>query len=793
VPNILDRFLGRTTQAAARPLVAAAARLDRPTPEAKRQAKIKAQAWQERAWQMFDSVGLVHYPYSQAADAGSRVRLFVAVEPAPGETPIPIENAVDEVEGITQSLADAAIGLFDRVQDDEGGRAEIQREGVLNLKVPGELVLVMEEEEDGTERCFVVASTALQAKDGVNATGERSTIWTVMEGPEDRKGRELPPDRTNLIRIWRRHGQWPRVADSNMRALLDDLEELQLMKAEGRALAQSRIANTGLLVMDKRIQFAGGKFTPEILGRIMATAISDPGSGEAVVPPILDLDPQGLPGGVKDALHHVTLDRPRSKEDAARWTQVVLSVARGIDAPPEYVLGLGDSSTYANAKLISRENYDSHLGPTISLLAGGIASGWVVPGLEAMMFPQELARRVMIAADPGSILARPEPVVSTDSGVTLYTSRLVTKNEARAEYGWSPVEDGDDFVSDEELAAIGGGPAPAFGATEPSEDNPNGDDQDMALAAAVHPQAITAASRPANPYAKLGRRLGDIDRALLDRTAVAASAALDNALNMAGARLRSQASRSTYRDRLGKGTPSHAVPAALGSEAVAALTADAGTDPLFAGAFDRFEEQWRAEVRKAQRFADAAVLAYADGYDDTAQTAQRERDLDASWGVLAAGLIAAAGARLLDPTVTAPPSGEFDDTLSLNTGIVRDALRVAGGGPGTVAGAAGSPEAVGLVATGPTTRDLALAALDARGDEWTWVYGYPDRPFEPHAALDGVTFTDWQDPVLSNPGDWPAVDRLFPSDHDGCTCLAFPTFTAGDGLALAAAGVDATT
>jgi hypothetical protein len=61
------------------------------------------------------------------------------------------------------------------------------------------------------------------------------------------------------------------------------------------------------------------------------------------------------------------------------------------------------------------------------------------------------------------------------------------------------------------------------------------------------------------------------------------------------------------------------------------------------------------------------------------------------------------------------------------------------------------------------------------------VAGSPARPFEPHQELDGVTFTDWSDPVLANTGSFPAGGYYIPGDHGGCQCDVAPVIVGPDG------------
>lgn len=79
----------------------------------------------------------------------------------------------------------------------------------------------------------------------------------------------------------------------------------------------------------------------------------------------------------------------------------------------------------------------------------------------------------------------------------------------------------------------------------------------------------------------------------------------------------------------------------------------------------------------------------------------------------------------------------------------------------------------------PTGRVARAAGLVARVRfttyGWRWVASRSRRPFAPseHHRLNGVTFTDWDDPRLANRTQpWLRASHFHPQDHDGCRCRA---------------------
>jgi len=135
--------------------------------------------------------------------------------------------------------------------------------------------------------------------------------------------------------------------------------------------------------------------------------------------------------------------------------------------------------------------------------------------------------------------------------------------------------------------------------------------------------------------------------------------------------------------------------------------------------------------------------------------------------------------RMFDPNPSAPDFGEFDPTLKVPSGLVRQAMARAGGASGLQAGDKGQAF-VTLVdggsrpAGGLATGELVKGALTEQGvqtERYRWVYGPALRQtFPPHLALDGTEFDNFDDPQLINGSSFPPYAYYFPGDHTGCIC-----------------------
>jgi hypothetical protein len=200
---------------------------------------------------------------------------------------------------------------------------------------------------------------------------------------------------------------------------------------------------------------------------------------------------------------------------------------------------------------------------------------------------------------------------------------------------------------------------------------------------------------------------------------------------------------------------------------------------LVEGSFASLKRKFTTWTRQAQRQA----LSMLNVDDTTRAAAELQQDSDRSdaWAWMSAALGSLAHQMLYDPSPDAPPQGEYDDSLDVPFGLVRQAVARAGGADGmeTTDGFGmtiqGGTEPAGGIGTGQVVMDL-LGNQGQGVEGWVWVYGdYPrTRPFEPHEALDGVQFQSWDDEVLANNEGWPDTPFFYCGDHDGDLCSFDP-------------------
>lgn len=308
------------------------------------------------------------------------------------------------------------------------------------------------------------------------------------------------------------------------------------------------------------------------------------------------------------------------------------------------------------------------------------------------------------------------------------------------------------------------------------------------------PEPVTAAvAMPMRAkLAKMSQVVNQTDRRTMLRLHSAATVALQEALRQAGVKLTVKARTKPARA---------ALDAAAGRYTPAVLAAVGVTEQeLLDKRFDTFENYAVALIATAER-KKLAAAARAVGVDPGEVEAEYGATIDkralAAAGMMAASLGILARSALSGHTITAESAkGEFSGPVPF--GIIRNAVTVAsrgatvplvdetGPGPAAVDELAGKLTDIGS--------SLVEDLLDTVGVQVqlrsTWSVGDPDRPFEPHQNLDGVSWVDTQpDELNADPGEFPYVDVYQPGDHDGCQCsldTEYEPYDAGDSTGEAA-------
>lgn len=828
-----------------RAVTAAATRIQLDQPKRARKQAGKRQPWQLECWDYFDSVPEVKQGTWRMGNQIAKVRLVVATMPADGSEPIVASDPASGVSPQLAALADMELarlrssmgGQPEILRElamnlDVAGECYIVGWGAI-ADTTGPLGQVIE----GRPEDWDVRSVS---EVEIKGSGD-STRYLVKDSPDDR-GTELNPETDTIIRVWQRHPRWSSLADAALAGVRGECEALVTLHAEVLADSRSR-HNAGLLTMPNELSFgampdegedtgddaAADPLTDEITD-VFSDPVDDPTDPGAVAPSLLRgpgefLQPQYV--------RWVDLGRKPSSELDNRIKARVERLARGLNWPVESTMG-HQQTTYANAEQVDEDEFSDYHEPRLVLICDALTNAYLRANLlDAGANPAEV-EQLIVWYDPSALIRDPD----LSEAAKHAHGELALSDEALRKYLGLSEDDAPAtlerlqrvglkrgiFTADLSLALLEllgqeieveplpkAPPALPDDTADDSSDSTDdgaddaGDDgqaQQAATARAVlerHPRfaaalavrkltALATTGRPAPPrQGSLGRRLMDLDMDLRGRLLVLADRTMDRGLERAGNRLRGTASlRSLLRG---------VEPQMAGAHLGRAIVADAGLDPaqLLADAIEPMRAQFMAWGARAQEQAIEYVSRTISGLDAArrADLAVRQASsLEEAWLWFSQALQAHAERVLFDPSVLDPGAlGEIADSIVVPPGMVREAMSIAGGAGGVHTNTdtdawvtISSDQYRGGIGTGELVNGL-LRDEGAGVEGYEWVYGPASRtrPFEPHADLDGVTFTDWSDSQLAVTGSFPAASHYLPGDHGGCLCDVAPVIILPEG------------
>ena len=335
------------------------------------------EAWQQEAIELYSQVGELRYVANAQANAASRADLFVGRWEIGGHEPVKVEP-----------------GIVDEIWHQFGGgplaRAQLVRRLFLQLFVPG----------DG----YIVGLPPGVLDDGEpSPLGDRVRLldltWHVMSALEVKatddevvidlgdRPRRVPRDRAVLVRAWNPNPFRWWQADSPVRSNLPVLRELVGLTKHVSATIDSRLAGAGMLLLGDSFSLLAGQ-SPDAdddpqadpimaaLMEAMLTAIRDRDSASAIMPIVL----QG-PDEAIDKVRHVTFSTPFDSATKDLREEAIRRLALGLDAPPEVLLGLGQSNHW-NAWIIQDETIRTHIEPVLALVCEALTHDFLWPMLE---------------------------------------------------------------------------------------------------------------------------------------------------------------------------------------------------------------------------------------------------------------------------------------------------------------------------------------------------------------------------------------------------------------------------
>lgn len=681
-----------------------------------------------------------------------------------------------------------------------------------------------------TEVAIIPEAWDIKSTREVTVKGD-GEYWIKDDPTAGGNGEKLDEAVDTIIRIYQRHPGASALADSHLRGVLGECELLTLLTNELKAESKSR-QSAGFLTLPNELSYGPSNVvaidaddgTPdepnvesedaeeaatddfeEALMEAIVAPIEDPSAPESVYPLVIRGEAQYLH---PDFLRHFNIARDTTQLIDERIEKRVERVARGMNAPVEVTQG-HQQTTFANAIQVDEDTYEDYLQPGFVLMVDALTIGYLQPNLLDGLPTGDptLIERLIVWFDPKDVIKKTDPAEKSKEAFDLGAISW----DAYRSYGGFSEDDAPDILEhlfrailntsrpDPNLVdAIIRELDPGIEIPEPVQVEAAQENNGQA---AVDPRVhalrilgglmrsdkeavLTAGARVAAKEAsKPSRQLAAIDGPLRAKIIAAADRSLARVLEKAGTRLKV---KGVQTNALLKSVHPMYAAATLGRSLVAA--AGFHDDDLIGDdAWVALETQYRAWVGDAQSKALKAAQRIAPLAPQTVTRVARQQsgDLDASWEWLADQLHDLAVAKIYEPDAPDPTAGEFDPTVRIPAGLVRQALARAGGAnnieplnnlraaavsveiPSYVAQNDGLP--LGGIGNGAAiTEALTDAGASVEAYEWDYGPAFRKSPFEEHEALDGETFVNFDDDVLAA-GDW-IGDFYFPGDHDGCAC-----------------------
>lgn len=699
--------------------------------------KTFTQQWQKRSWEMYEEIGEVSAAANFMGDAFGRLKLFIGAR-SEDNSEVQRLDPTDPLPGFTTQQIDMANEALEALENPHG-LAELQRQAGISLFQVGEIYLLGRSDVGGPEEWDTYSTEQIT----VDSTGH----YSVKDSPDDREGRAINNDADLLMRYWRRSPRWPALATSSVKAALTILEELLLLTLEVRASTMSRVAS-GILAfpdsMDLVRTDTTDDDTPSPLLRDMqehfTRPIKTPGDASAVQPFLMRGDADDI-----EKIRYITFGREDTGSGEKR-AELLDRYANTINLSKEILMGKGDLNHWG-AWLIDEEMNNNYVAPLMQIFTNGLTSQYLLPRLSSAF--EGVLPPFAIGFELPEGLDDPEGIKITFDAF----DKILISNEATRRRLNIPEEDAPTPEEYAERAARANKSSPVSTVDKgaPSQ------------TASAKPRFSTAAA----------------ERELRLRLQVAGDAAMRRALERGGAKLRSLAQK----DKAAKESIAASnVPNELLISEFPSLLASLDHTPeaLFGGAFEAYGAQWDKQVQKAQyQLIELLTTGHVAAGLSGSQRQEAETRFDSSRTTAKAALLAAMQARAsqlaFDPNPDAPEMGEYDPDLTVQSGMIRNSLILAGGSATRIDAHRSPLGTAGEVIAGLYSADIAMdlfrqSPLVDVEPGFTWVRNYSGlNPFDGH-DLDGQTFSGPQDDGLLNTDSFPEEDYYRPGDHLGCSC-----------------------
>jgi hypothetical protein len=210
--------------------------------------------------------------------------------------------------------------------------------------------------------------TVIEAMSTTELYGEGKTFY--RRESINQSGQALPAG-TKVNRVWRRHPEISKAAETPMESLVDDMETLIFLNDALRARVRARLAAAGILFLPNSLTTATPPELPDgteqavdsvtrAIIEAMAAAIENADSPEAAMPIVV----RG-PDGAGELIKHITLDRVIDEQEMKLRKELRENILNGLDAPTEIASSQGKmvNTNHWNESSIKMEMWEHTVAP----------------------------------------------------------------------------------------------------------------------------------------------------------------------------------------------------------------------------------------------------------------------------------------------------------------------------------------------------------------------------------------------------------------------------------------------
>lgn len=402
-----------------RPLTASAVRLNLKDPRESNEfirRITRKNSWQSQAWDYYDYIGEIKFSANLIANYVSKINIFPAYVTTQDSVPSAVRHHPD-VEEYLPLINE----IFSLLNTGIGGVSGYLRTAALCQFIAGEHYLVCEPGNPVTGRPerYSVRSTDEIYTDKMALTPSGRPQVFIKPEPDSDKDEYIPlPDGTYISRMWRSHPRFSAQADSALRGILDDADDLLTYSREGRILSRSRSSASLLFIPDSLDDSAypddptqdpeaqdGSDDAHDSLAEYISQALNEAAFQDEHVNHYAPIILRG-PADAGDGIRFIDLSRPMDNLHSKMVDDKLDRILNALDIPKDLAKGLSDLK-YNSGALIEDSLYNSHVEPLILLLVDQLTSAFLRPALRANGVPEEIISKVVVWYNPSAIMAKP--------------------------------------------------------------------------------------------------------------------------------------------------------------------------------------------------------------------------------------------------------------------------------------------------------------------------------------------------------------------------------------------------